>query len=150
MNRPPEVDSAGTLACPASAGAESRPGVETGLAAEAFFERPFGHHYCLGVMGLFVEMVLGAAVSLRAAARVIRLVSQWLPRTDATPTAAGGEHWLLRLGLYALERDKPKADDWAWLVDHTIQLGPLKVFLVVGVRLSAWNGNRGPLTHHDL
>ena len=144
MNRPPEVDSAGTLACPASVVAENRP------AAETFLQRPFGHHYCLGVMGLFVEMVLGAAVSLRGAASAIRLVSRWLPGPDATPTATAAEHWLLRLGLYALQREKQKADDWAWVADHTIQLGPLKVFLVVGVRLSAWNGNRGPLTHHDL
>ena len=144
MNRPPEVDSAGTLACPASVVAENRP------AAEAFMQRPFGHHFSLGVMSLFVEMVLGAAVSLRGAASVIELVSRWLPGPDATPGAAGGQNWILRLGLYALDRDKQKADDWAWIVDHTIQLGPLKVFLVVGVRLSAWNGNRGPLTHHEL
>jgi len=144
MNRPPEVDSAAAVACPASVVAENRP------AAEAFMQRPFGHHFPLGVMSLFVEMVLGAAVSLRGAAAVIELVSRWLPGPDATPTAAGGQNWLLRLGLYALDRDKQKADDWAWIVDHTIQLGSLKVFLVVGVRLSAWNGNRGPLTHHDL
>jgi hypothetical protein len=119
-------------------------------AAEAFLQRPFGHHYCLGVMGLFVETVLDAAVSLRGAASVIGLVSRWLPGPDMTPTAAAGEYWLLRLGLYALEREKEKADDWAWLADHTIQLGPMKVFLVVGVRLSTWDVDRGPLTHRDL
>ncbi len=117
---------------------------------EAFLQRPFGHHYRLGVISLFVEMVLGAAVSLRGAASAIRLVSRWLPGPVATPTAAAGEYWLLRLGLYALTRKKQKADDWAWLMDHTIQLGPWKVFLVVGVRLSVWGDNRGPLTHRDL
>ena len=76
-------------------------------------QRPFGHHYCLGVMSLFVETVLDAAVGLRGAASVIRLVSRWLPSPDMTPTAAAGQYWLLRLGLYALQREKQKADDWA-------------------------------------
>jgi hypothetical protein len=117
---------------------------------EQFTRRPAGHHYSLGVMTLFVEAVLGAAVSLRGAAAVLRFMSPWLPGPDERPTAAAGECWLLRLGLYALTRRKQKADDWAWIVDHTIQLGPWKVLLVVGVRLSAWQRERGPLTHQDL
>jgi hypothetical protein len=64
--------------------------------------------------------------------------------------------WLLRLGLYMLSRPKEQADDWAWIIDHTIQIGPLKCLVVVGVRLSAWEAKRADqdqssaLAHHDL
>ena len=58
--------------------------------------------------------------------------------------------WLLRLGLDALERPKEEADDWAWLVDHTVQIGKTKCLLIVGIRLSKWRQLGGQLTHHDL
>ena len=32
----------------------------------------------------------------------------------------------------------PRADDWAFLSDHTVQIGTVKCFAVVGVRLSEW------------
>ena len=46
--------------------------------------------------------------------------------------------WLMRLGLYALLRPLPRADDWAYLIDHTVQIGTVKCFAVVGLRLSEW------------
>ncbi|HQU45211.1 MAG TPA: hypothetical protein PK867_20520, partial [Pirellulales bacterium] len=45
---------------------------------------------------------------------------------------------------------------WVWIIDHTIQIGPLKCLVVVGVRLSAWEAKRADkdqssaLAHHDL
>ncbi len=42
------------------------------------------------------------------------------------------------LGLYALLRPLPRADDWAYLIDHTVPIGPVKCFAVVGLRLSEW------------
>ena len=68
----------------------------------------------------------------------------------ATPVANTGRLWILRLGLYELLRPKEVADDWVWIMDHTIQLGPRKCLIIVGVRLSAWEPNRGPLKHEDL
>ena len=44
--------------------------------------------------------------------------------------------WLMRLGLYALLRPLEQANDWAYLIDHTVQIGTVKCFAVVGVRLS--------------
>ena len=44
--------------------------------------------------------------------------------------------WLMRLGLYALLRPLKQADDWAYLIDHTVQIGEVKCFAVVGVQLS--------------
>ena len=107
---------------------------------EGFDRRPAGHAYSCGVIRLFLDFVL-AATGFRAAARVLKITAGLLPCGDS-PCANGGQFWLLRLGLYELQQPKPQADDWVWLIDHTIQTGKGKCFVVVGVRLSAWNEKR--------
>jgi hypothetical protein len=58
--------------------------------------------------------------------------------------------WLLRLGLYQLSRPKVQADDWMWIMDHTMQLGERKCLIVVGIRQSAWNAQKRVLGHEDV
>lgn len=41
----------------------------------------------------------------------------------------------MRLGLHALTRELPQAADWCWIVDHTVQIGHQKCFVIVAVRL---------------
>jgi hypothetical protein len=57
--------------------------------------------------------------------------------------------WLLRLGLAALLRPKVIAADWVWMIDHSIQIGPCKCLVILGVRLGQWPQGR-PLRHQDL
>jgi hypothetical protein len=104
----------------------------------------------VGVVRLLVESVLSCAASQRTAAAVLGLFAHWLPGVGETPCANTGRLWLLRLGLYELNRPKEQADDWAWIMDHTLQLGPYKCLVIVGVRLSVWRENRRPLQHTDL
>jgi hypothetical protein len=102
-------------------------------------------------MRWFLQFVLKGATSLRAASRVLELLRGWLPGVQRVPAANTGQGWLLRLGLYELQRPKEHARDWIWLVDHTVQIGPLKCLLIVAVRLSAWERKgRGALQHGDL
>ena len=85
-------------------------------------------------MHVFVELVLSAAVSLHGASQVLQLL---LPLVDATlpiPSWTSGRWWILRLGLYKLTRPKVVAQDWIWILDHTLQLGPEKCLVIVGVR----------------
>lgn len=73
------------------------------------------------------------------------------PTPGRGESAPGGRWWLLRVGLYELRRPQEQADDWIWIVDPTIQLGTIRVLLIVGVRLSAWEAKgRGALEHGDL
>ena len=58
--------------------------------------------------------------------------------TAAPMSATAVRCWLMRLGLWALLRPLPRADDWAYLIDHTVQIGTAKCFAVVGLRLSEW------------
>ncbi len=101
-------------------------------------------------MALFADLVLEAATSQRAAAAVLRIVARYLPGLKRLPCANSGRLWLMRLGLYELLREKEPADDWVWMMDHTVQLGPWKCLVIVGVRLSAWRRKAAPLEHGDL
>ena len=77
-------------------------------------------------------------LSLRAVPRVLTAVFGFLSgcaagRMMAWTTVRG---WLMRLGWYALHRTLERAGDWAYLIDHTVQIGVVKCFAVVGIRLS--------------
>ena len=102
-------------------------------------------------MSQSLTLVLQAAVSLRGAAAVFVHLPRlsYHPQGD-WPSAGTIQMWLLRLGLDAIQQPLEQADDWAWLVDHTVQIGQTKCLLIVGVRLSKWRELGGELTHHDL
>lgn len=123
---------------------------------DAFNHRAPRHSHSLGLMQLFLRLVLRAAVGLRGAAGAMNVMSPLFPTEEAAPSPNGGQMWLLRVGLHELSRPKEQADDWVWIIDHTIQTGARKCFLVVGVRLSAWEAKRADpersaaLEHEDL
>jgi hypothetical protein len=73
-----------------------------------------------------------------------------LPDLLRAPVANTGQMWLLRVGLFELRRPKEVADDWVWIMDHTVQIGTTKCLLIVGCRLSWWQAQDRPLEHQDL
>jgi hypothetical protein len=89
------------------------------------------------MMGLFIALVVSAAVSLRGASRVLELWGTVCELPEAVPAWYTGRLWLLRVGYYKLTRPKEHAADWVWIIDHTIQLGVQKCLVILGVRLSA-------------
>ena len=58
--------------------------------------------------------------------------------------------WLLRIGDYKLMRAKPKARDWGWILDPTVQVGVEKCLLILGVRLRDLAGPDPLLSHEDV
>ena len=90
---------------------------------------PCGQQYAVGVVLGFVSLVLHCGASLRCAANVLGLFGSATGRDDLSPDRSTGRLWLLRIGLAALLRPKVIADDWVWMVDHSIQIG----------RASAWS-----------
>ena len=116
---------------------------------EPFDECPKYHHYCFGVIRLFLQLVLRAAASMSSASEVLKVVSPLLP-WSGTPTDDCGQYWILRIGLYEITRPKEYTSDRVWIVDHTVQIGTTKCLLIVGVRLSLWQETKGPLRHQDL
>jgi hypothetical protein len=83
-----------------------------------------------------LKLVLHAGSSLRGAAATLRLLAQEGGAARAGPSSSTIRSWLLRLGLYALTRPLPRRPrGWVWVVDQTIQLGPLKVLVILGCPL---------------
>mgnify|MGYP000908879592 CR=1 FL=1 len=64
---------------------------------------------------------------------------------------------MLRVGgseytsLYQLFRRKAQADEWIWIIDHTLQLGDCKCLIILGIRRSTWEQSaRRVLGHEDV
>jgi len=98
---------------------------------------------------LFVRLVL-AGTSLRGAARVLALLAELLGWWVPTPHWTTGRLWLLRLGHAVLTRAKTHAADWAWLIDHSVQIGQEKCLVIVGLRLGDMPPPGQCLRHADL
>lgn len=106
--------------------------------------------YGCGIIRLFFDLVFHGAASFRGASACLKLLAEFLPGTERTPTAWCGELWIWRLGLYEILRTKEPATDRVWIIDHTVQIGTTKCLVIVSVRLSWWQEQRRPLEHQDL
>jgi hypothetical protein len=111
---------------------------------------PYHHAFPLGCIELFLSLVVSAAASLRGAGRAIEIMVAQLEGPYACPAWTTGRLWLLRVGYYQLTRPKAHADDWVWIVDHTVQLGRDKCLLILGVRLSALPPQECGLSHEAM
>ena len=93
-------------------------------------------------------MVTKGLLSLRGAAYVFRLFDPWF--NGGTPCYTVIQNWVLRLGLYNLNKAKEKRDDWVYILDHTIEFGQKKCLLILGVTLEAYRKNKCKITHKDV
>jgi hypothetical protein len=103
----------------------------------------------VGVVLGFLALVLRHGASLRCAAGVLGWLGSASGRDDLSPDGATGRSWLMRLGLAALLRPKALADDWAWMIDHSVQVGTCKCLVILGLRLSDLPEGRA-LGHGDM
>jgi hypothetical protein len=97
----------------------------------------------------FLSLVLDCGASLRCAAKVFELFGSIAGQDDINPDRSTGRLWLLRVGLAALLRPKVIANDWVWIVDHSIQIGQCKCLVILGIRLCDFPEGR-PLCHQDM
>jgi hypothetical protein len=70
---------------------------------------------------------------------------QWqieVPSRDAV------RNWSCRNGV-AILQEAPRADDWVWMIDHSIQLGKMFVLVVLGIHQSELPRNRA-LRREDM
>jgi hypothetical protein len=104
----------------------------------------------LGIIDWCVRLVREAGLALRAVPRVLEIFLGMPGPTDAFPGASSVRSWLQRLGLFTLQESLEQAEDWVWLVDHSVQLGETKVCVVVGLRLSESPLPGRALRHEDV
>jgi hypothetical protein len=86
------------------------------------------------VITLFLRLVqLG--VSLRGASRVVGLIARSFGLPFSAPDWTTGRLWVIRFGFAQLDATKVQANDWVWLIDHSVQIGKQKVLAILGIRL---------------
>lgn len=113
------------------------------------FKEPIPRHqYSAGHINLFITLLL-TMTGLRCASRIIDIVKSFFQIEINIPSWYAGRLWLLKLGYYKLTRIKEHADDWIWIIDHSIQLGADKCLVILGIRASKLPTNR-PLTLTDV
>lgn len=87
---------------------------------------------------------------MRGASRVFEIISSFFQLGQASPSWYSGRLWLMRIGYYKLFREKEKADDWIWIVDHTIQIGNEKCLVILGLRQSQLASAELYINHEDV
>jgi hypothetical protein len=95
-------------------------------------------------------LVLEGGVSLRGVPRVLAIISQAFGLCLEIPDWTTNRLWLMRLGHAELTMPLEKAKDWAWLADHSVQIGDEKCLAIVGIRLRDLPKPGECLRHHDL
>jgi len=125
--------------CPPRPPASPRDQLPVPVAAGSIAIRPVGGHWPVWCVSLAIQLVRRAKLSLRSIPEVLKVVLDFiLGRVASTSISAWTtvRRWLLRLGLYALSRPLERTNDWAYLIDHTVQIGTVKCLAMVGIRLS--------------
>jgi hypothetical protein len=117
---------------------------------ELFQQKLCFHTYSIGHIILFLSFVLSSATSLRGASRSMQLALSFFGLRVSTPSWFTGRLWLQRIGYYKLTRKKEHAEDWVWIIDHTVQLGDEKCLVILGVRLGSLPTTGRCLSHEDV
>jgi hypothetical protein len=88
------------------------------------------------LVSFFVDLFLQTGVSLRCAAATFAVFVRHFHLDLPVPSFTSIRAWVLRLGCFALLRPLPQDVPWLWIIDHTIQIGAQKLFLIVGCPLA--------------
>jgi hypothetical protein len=81
-------------------------------------------------------LVLKASISLRGSAAAMALFVELGFASFDVPCFTTIRSWLLRAGCYALSRPLDGTAAWVWLIDHTVQIGSMKLLVILGCPLA--------------
>lgn len=98
--------------------------------------------YPIVMIVMCIKLILQAAISFRAAPKAIHIAfSQFAAvKNQAIPTYKSISRWLTQVGLYKLNCLKEQANDWALIIDNSVQIGMHKFLVILGIRLSKLHG----------
>ena len=112
-------------------------------------EPPGGHGYGISTVCLFQRLAL-IGVSLRCVPRVLAVLAEAFGLPLEIPHWTTGRLWVMRSGHAMLTSPLEPAEDWAWLADHSVQIGQEKALAIVGIRLRDLPPPGKCLRHQDL
>lgn len=114
---------------------------------------PARHQHPVFVIQLALEQFLKSLNSFRGCLRYFEVFAQFF--SLPTPSFSSIRNWLLRAGLYELQKKPEKRNDWIFIADMTIKLGTAKCLVILGItkatlkEVMARPGFKG-LTHKDV
>lgn len=82
-------------------------------------------------MTLAVGQIISSLSSFRGVQKTFKLFDSIfnLP----TPAYTSIRNWVLKLGLYELQRNREFREDWIVIIDTTVELGQAKCLVIVGI-----------------
>ena len=83
-------------------------------------------------MMLGIKQVIHGLSSLRGSERTFSIFSQFFD--VPIPSFNSMRSWVFRVGLYLIQRQQERRDDWIYIVDHTLKLGKNKCLLILGIK----------------
>ena len=89
-----------------------------------------GHHYSLEIIQLVVYYFIEGSISLRGIVKILKNPESNLQKIPHFTTI---RKWLIRIGLYELQRQKKYGNDWIFIMDLTVELGKQKALVILGV-----------------
>ena len=99
-----------------------------------------------------INLVMGSLCSFRGAAHTFSLFSEYLGLM--VPGYTSIRQWVLRVGLYELQRHREQRQDWIYVMDLTVEVGKQKCLVVLGIAQSHWqewvNVQDGALSYRDM
>jgi hypothetical protein len=88
-------------------------------------------------MVLLVVQIVRSGIALRAVPRALQDTAAAWGHSGPIPHWTTVRLWMQRLGHAVLTAPKVHSEDWAWLVDHSVQIGQEKCLVILGIRLAA-------------
>ena len=115
---------------------------------ESALSVPKGHRYPTYIMQLGIQQVIQALNSLRGSQKSIKLFAQFF--AIPSPSFNSIRTWLLRLGLYQLQREHERRSDWIMILDLTIELGAVKCLVILGIPAARLSETGFALQHQHV
>jgi hypothetical protein len=92
------------------------------------------YSYTIKQIYISIKCFLGSSTAFRGLSNVFQILQEWIVWIG-TPAYTTIRQWLLKVGLYKLERPKYSPNGWFFIIDTSIQMGPQKVVVVLGVKI---------------
>ena len=95
-------------------------------------------------------MIIEGSIKFRSLEKMLKIQERFTSVYSNIPSNNTMKNWVLKLGYYELTRTKEIADDWIIILDHSVQFGHTKVFVVLGIREKDFLNLNRPLKYTDL
>ena len=99
---------------------------------------------------MFLIITLRSGSKFRTLEKSNKIRAEIIEDYNECPSHVTIRNWTLKIGYYELTRPKTYADDWIIILDHSIQFGQEKIFVVLGIRKKDFLKLNRPLQYSDL